>query len=517
MGLFTRAAPPQASVVEEERTITPGIISVSSPDVRERLDFLGLTPEDLGVMARWRDVCEGGMDRLVDEFYAHMQSNRTTNGVLTQHSSVERQRPMLTRYVLTLFQGRIDDPYVEYRIRVGQVHDRIDLESNWYVAMYEVMRKVLVELVQEAGATPKELSRFMVALTRLLQVDIALVVTALADSRQATLNGERASLRDALQHLDDAMDEVEQAAGQMASAARQISEGTDALARTAVEQAGSLEEVTASLKETAATTATTRDSAREALSITGEAREMTEEGRESILRLSSAMERIKVSSDATSRIVRTIDEIAFQTNLLALNAAVEAARAGDAGRGFAVVAEEVRALATRSAGAARETSGLIADAVRNAEEGVGLNKVVLEALDRIAIQVARVGEVMGDIATASDQQARGAAVITSAVQQMNAATQETAANTEESASAAEELSGQAARLQELVERIQSEGERKESRGLAGRGGRAAPWRGAPPAPNRVAHLVDPSPGDHPDHDWEREWASSSRSARQAPR
>jgi methyl-accepting chemotaxis protein len=510
MKWFGRTAPVEVTPVEEERPIAPGILSVSSPDIRERLDFLGLTPEDLGVMARWRDVCEAGMDRLVNEFYGHMQSNRTTHGILTQHSSLERQRPMLTRYVLTLFQGRVDDQYVEYRIRVGQVHDRIDLESNWYVAMYEVMRKVLVELVEEAGATPKEMARFMVALTRLLQVDIALVVTALADSRQTTLNGERASLRDALQHLDDAMDEVEQAAGQMASAARQISEGTDALARTAVEQAGSLEEVTASLKETAATTATTRDSAREALGITGEAREMTEEGRESIVRLSSAMERIKVSSDATSRIVRTIDEIAFQTNLLALNAAVEAARAGDAGRGFAVVAEEVRALATRSADAARETSGLIADAVRNAEEGVGLNQVVLEALDRIAIQVARVGEVMGDIAAASDQQARGAAVITSAVQQMNAATQETAANTEESASAAEELSGQAARLQELVERIQSEGDRKEPKPPAGRSGKADHAAAAHRPTNRVSHLVENGNGSHPDHDWEEDWASSSR-------
>jgi methyl-accepting chemotaxis protein len=155
--------------------------------------------------------------------------------------------------------------------------------------------------------------------------------------------------------------------------------------------------------------------------------------------------------------VRTIDEIAFQTNLLALNAAVEAARAGDAGKGFAVVAEEVRSLAQRSAEAARNTSRLIEESVKNAESGVELNGAVLKQLGEIAGQVNRVGAVMGEIAAASEQQSDGVSQINSAVEQMNGVTQGVASNSEQSAASAEELSGQAERMRELVTTFRLQG------------------------------------------------------------
>ena len=140
----------------------------------------------------------------------------------------------------------------------------------------------------------------------------------------------------------------------------------------------------------------------------------------------------------------------FQTNLLALNAAVKAARAGDAGKGFAVVAEEVRNLAMRSAEAAKNTAGMIEESVRNAGEGVTLNQEVFGQLQEIAEQTRKVGEVMNEIASASDQQNQGIGQITTAVEQMNQVTQSNAANAEESASAAEELSGQSEELWSLV-------------------------------------------------------------------
>ena len=115
-----------------------------------------------------------------------------------------------------------------------------------------------------------------------------------------------------------------------------------------------------------------------------QARSSADKGVESMGRMSSAINRIKSSSDSTAKIVKTIDEIAFQTNLLALNAAVEAARAGDAGKGFAVVAEEVRNLAMRSAEAAKNTANLIEDAVKNSENGVAINAEVLKNFQDIA-------------------------------------------------------------------------------------------------------------------------------------
>ena len=176
----------------------------------------------------------------------------------------------------------------------------------------------------------------------------------------------------------------------------------------------------------------------------------TAEGVEGMTRLSSAVEKIKASSEVTAKIVKTIDEIAFQTNLLALNAAVEAARAGDAGKGFAVVAEEVRDLAMRSAEAARNTSELIEVSVQNAEEGVALNQEVVAQLGEIDSGVARAREVMGEIALASEQQKRGVEEINTALERMDGVTQATAASAQESASAAEELASQAQRVQELV-------------------------------------------------------------------
>jgi methyl-accepting chemotaxis protein len=167
-------------------------------------------------------------------------------------------------------------------------------------------------------------------------------------------------------------------------------------------------------------------------------------------RMSEAVERIKHSADRTARVVRTIDELAFQTNLLALNAAVEAARAGDAGRGFAVVADEVRALAQRSAAAARETGGLIQDGVRAADEGVQLNAEVVARLRQINADVDRVGEVMAEIAAASEQQDLGVGQINGGLEAMNTITQQVATSAEESSSAAVELAGQADAMRDMV-------------------------------------------------------------------
>jgi len=166
-------------------------------------------------------------------------------------------------------------------------------------------------------------------------------------------------------------------------------------------------------------------------------------------RLSEAMERIKSSSGSTAKIVKTIDEIAFQTNLLALNAAWKR-RGRDAGKGFAVVAEEVRNLAMRSAEAAKNTTSMIEESVRNAESGVQLNGEALGRLQEITAQSKKVGEVMSEIAAASEQQTQGSIQISVAVEQMNQVTQQNAAGSEESASAAQELSAQAEELRSLV-------------------------------------------------------------------
>ena len=258
------------------------------------------------------------------------------------------------------------------------------------------------------------------------------------------------TLNTAVANLDSGLSQVASSANEVAAATTQISSGSQTLAQGASEQASTLEEISSSLDEIASMTKQNTANAQQAKQMSETTRTSTDKGVDSMGRLSEAIDRIKTSSDETAKIVNTIDEIAFQTNLLALNAAVEAARAGEAGKGFAVVAEEVRNLAMRSAEAAKNTSELIQESVKNSENGVTINQEVLSNLEEISGQVGKVGEVMVEIATGSEQQSQGIEQITAAVEQLNGVTQQNASNAETSASAAEELSAQADEMSGLV-------------------------------------------------------------------
>ncbi len=286
-----------------------------------------------------------------------------------------------------------------------------------------------------------------VVLERLAARDLTARVTGEYRGDHATITR---AVNTAADNLAETLQQVAASAEYVAGASSEITSGSQSLAQGASEQAGSLEEVSASLHEIAAMTRQTSANAREARQLASDSSTASAEGHARMARLTEAVTRIKQSSDDTAKIIKAIDEIAFQTNLLALNAAVEAARAGDAGRGFAVVAEEVRALALRSATAARQTADLVEGVVRNAEAGVEVNASVVEQLNAITMQAERVGIVTADIAAASEQQAQGVEQVNSAVEMMNSVTQQVAANAEEAASAAEELDGQARQLTELV-------------------------------------------------------------------
>lgn len=263
----------------------------------------------------------------------------------------------------------------------------------------------------------------------------------------------RDSLNSSINNLDNSLSQIVTTAEQVASASDQISRGSQSLSQATSEQASTLEEVSSSLKEIASMVKNTSANTKEAQQIFNGARLATNEGMNSMQQLSTVMDQIKTSSNETAKIVQTIDGIAFQTNLLALNAAVEAARAGEAGKGFAVVAEEVRNLAMRSAEAANNTTQLIEEAVKNAENGVAVNDEVGKKLVSINEQVEKVYEVMSEIASASDSQTQGIEQINTAVDQLNQLTQQNAANSEESASTAEELSTQSSQMRSMMNRF----------------------------------------------------------------
>jgi len=259
-----------------------------------------------------------------------------------------------------------------------------------------------------------------------------------------------ANLNSALNALESALSAVSSTSTQVAGSSRQIAEGSQSVAQGASTQAASIEEISASLEELSAMTSQNADNATQANSVSSTAAEAAERGRTIMQDMQKAIDAIAASSAETAKIVKTIDEISFQTNMLALNAAVEAARAGDAGRGFAVVAEEVRALAMRSAEAAKTTSRLIEESSKNAANGVTINGNVRTALDEINDATTKVRSLVGEIAAASKEQADGIGQITTAVDQMNRVTQENAANSEQSSAAASELDTQVERLASLI-------------------------------------------------------------------
>ena len=343
----------------------------------------------------------------------------------------------------TTVQGLTDDvATLTVAAREGQLETRADARAyrGAFASLIDGLNATL-----DAVVAPMQESTTV--LERLAQRDL----TARVHGEYA---GDHARVKDALNAAVDALSaalrEVASSSDQVAAAGGQIAGGAQALAEGASEQAATLEEVAASVHELNAMAERSAQNAGEARALATTTQDSATAGAEKMTRLASALDAIKTSADQTARIVKTIDEIAFQTNLLALNAAVEAARAGDAGRGFAVVAEEVRALALRSAEAARNTAALIEESVQRVGGGVVLGQQVAADFSEMTRQVSRTSEVVTEIAAASEQQTGGVRQIVQAIGEMNGATQQTAANAEEAAAAAEELSAQAARLQEVV-------------------------------------------------------------------
>ncbi len=244
-------------------------------------------------------------------------------------------------------------------------------------------------------------------------------------------------------------------AGQTASASEQVAGGAQTLADGTSKTAAALEETSASLEEMSSLVKQSAASADSANSVAAQARLAGERGASAMDELAKAISEIKGNADQTAKIVKTIDEIAFQTNLLALNAAVEAARAGDAGKGFAVVAEEVRNLAQRAGEAARNTSTLIEQSVKSAENGVNLSKNVTQVVGEMTVASKKVNDLAGEVAASAKEIAQGIDQVSTAVRQMDQVTQGNAAAAEENSAVGEEMSAQAQTLSGLVTELES--------------------------------------------------------------
>ena len=243
---------------------------------------------------------------------------------------------------------------------------------------------------------------------------------------------------------------IKESAYQVGAGAQQVAIASQSLAQGSTEQASAIEQVTSSISEVTSRTKQNADEAKEAETLVNQAKEEAIAGTDEMNKMMSAMQDITEASENISKIIKTIDDIAFQTNILALNAAVEAARAGEHGKGFAVVAEEVRNLAAKSAAAASETAEMIEDSIEKTQNGSVIANETSSKLAAIASNVEKIVKIVENIAESSNEQAIALEQIDEAVGQVSSVVQNNSATSEQCAAASEELSNQAQNLKVLL-------------------------------------------------------------------
>lgn len=328
-------------------------------------------------------------------------------------------------------------------LRAGKLDGTIEVESNDelgtladnFRAMQEDFSTVVNESVRCLGELSKGNFNFTPEHADKFNGDFTPLLTS--------LNTIKSNLSSTLAEIDSVAEQVSMGSDQVASTAQALSQGS-------TEQAAAVQELSATVNDINNHVHETGERATAASEKTAEAGRLMIQCDAQMKEMVSAMGRISHASEEISKIIKTIEDIAFQTNILALNAAVEAARAGTAGKGFAVVADEVRNLAAKSAEASKNTSDLIEAAITAVAEGAEIANNTAGQLQSVAASAKEVSEAVEDIANASREQANSINQIATGIDQISAVVQTNSATAEESAAASEELSGQANMLKDLV-------------------------------------------------------------------
>jgi methyl-accepting chemotaxis protein len=416
----------------------------------------------------------------------------------------------MTGYMGRLAVGNYDlEPhYLERGDEIGEMAKSVGVFRE-----NALERRALREAQEAAETNRREAERMTLAERAEAERQRAEVVAALAEGLSRLAKGEltcrleqafppeyeglRTDFNAAITALDQVMANIGDATAGVRTGSDEIGHAADDLARRTEQQAASLEETAAALEQLTATVKGTASGALEARQFVTDARRGAEQSGVVVTDAVSAMARIAESSHQITQIIGVIDEIAFQTNLLALNAGVEAARAGEAGRGFAVVASEVRALAQRSADAAKQIKGLIAESGGHVKSGVDLVSQAGEALGVIVQQVTRIDELMGSISSSTGEQATGLGEVNIAITQMDQMTQQNAAMVEQTTAAVHSMRGSAGDLVEQIAVFKTSGAPAQAKAPP-----RPPAQGRAPATRSFGALALATPAPQAQGEWE---------------
>lgn len=464
----------------------------SEASAREKLDrrlaFYGFGRNDFDQFPAIRKLIGRHAPAALDRFYDRVSATPEASRHFPSRSAMQQASTKQADHWDGLFSGPPSVRSYEGAERIGTIHSSIGLEPSLYIGGYALMLEQLIAAAAGSGVAgplgQKAVARRIAALvkTALLDLDIALtayfeaqraerehVMQQMAGALRKMANGDlsvrlhdvpagyaqvAADFNAMAEQMCGVLGSVANSAEGVHSGSAEICDASEDLARRTEQQASALEQTAAAMDQVTSSVKEIAQSTVEAGTAVTETEREATLGGEIVQEAIGAMDGIEKSSAEIANIVSVIDGIAFQTNLLALNAGVEAARAGDAGKGFAVVANEVRALAQRSADAARDIKGLIASSSGQVENGVRLVGRTGEMLDHIVVKIGEVRSLVSEISATTESQATNLQQVNKSVREMDKNTQQNAAMVQQSTAAARSLASEAEHLAQIVNGFQ---------------------------------------------------------------